>query len=612
MSAIRQPVRVAAALCLLSATPTAAQAPSPPEAAQQEKRPSGMATGGVYRPVFDAAGRPITAGGFVDGAPVVFADVTATSGLARHFTRAGTPEKKFLLDAITGGVALFDFDNDGHLDVYLVNGATYESLAGKEPPPRASLFRNKGDGTFTDVTAKGGVANERFGFGVAVADFNGDGWSDLYVTNFGANRLYRNNGDGTFTDVAEKAGVTVGVWSSAAAFADYDRDGHVDLFVAGYVKDPPRPGTPGEKLVCPVSFCGPMGLPGERDFLFHNNGDGTFTEVSQRAGVSDSAGLYGLAAAWLDVNNDGWVDLLVANDSVPNYLYRNRGDGTFEDASLLSGFALNEDGRAQASMGIAAGDYNHDGWVDLYLAHFSDDYNTLYRNEGDGFFADVSRQSGAAVSTIPFLGWATAFLDYDNDGHPDLFVANGHVYSGVDKLGWGTTWKQRPLLFRNRGDGTFEPVPPATGSGLAATISARGAAFGDIDGDGKLDVVLNNLDAAPTVLRNVTAVVNNWLAVELLGGPRSGRHAVGAFILLQAGGQLQRGDVIGGGSFASHSDIRVHFGLGTVTKVESLEVRWPSGHRERFTVPSINRVLRLEEGRGTPAPAPAATGGQER
>lgn len=594
---------VTVALAVLTATPAAAQAPPSPAAAQEEKRPAGMATAGPHRPVFDAAGRPITAGGFVDGAPVIFADVTAAAGLARHLTRGGTLEKKFLLDAITGGVALFDFDNDGHLDIYLVNGATYESLAGKEPPPRAALYRNKGDGTFTDVTARAGVANERFGFGVAVADFNGDGWLDIYVTNFGANRLYRNNGDGTFTDVAEKAGVTVGVWSTAAAFADYDRDGHADLFVAGYVKDPPRPGTPGEKLVCPVSFCGPMGLQGERDFLFHNNGDGTFTEVSQRAGVSDAAGFYGLAAAWLDLNNDGWVDLLVANDSVPNYLYLNRGNGTFEDASLLSGFALNEDGRAQASMGIAAGDYNHDGWVDLYLTHFSDDYNTLYRNEGDGFFADVSRQTGLAVVTLPFLSWGTAFIDYDNDGHADLFVANGHVYSGVDKLGWGTTWQQRPLLFRNNGDGAFELVPAATGSGLAKLASARGAAFGDIDGDGKMDVVMNNLDGAPTVLRNVTATSNHWLSVDLLGGPRSGRQAIGAFTLLHAGGTLQRGDVVGGGSFSSHSDFRVHFGLGASAKVDWLEVRWPSGTRERFAVPGINRVVRLEEGRGTPAPA---------
>jgi len=596
---------------LVVSLPAAAQNPPPADPGAPEKRPTGMATGGVYRPVYDAAGRPITAGGFVDGAPVIFADITAAAGLAKHLTRAGTLEKKFLLDAVTGGVALFDYDGDGRLDIFLVNGVTYESLAGKEPAPRAALYHNNGDGIFADVTEKAGVANERFGFGVAAADYDGDGRLDLYVTNFGANRLYHNNGDGTFTDVAEKAGVTVGVWSTAAAFADYDRDGRADLFVTGYVKDPPRPGTPGEKLVCPVSFCGPMGLAGERDFLFHNNGDGTFTEVSAKAGVSDPAGRYGLAAAWLDVNNDGWVDLLVANDSTPNYLYLNRGDGTFEDASLLSGFALNEDGREQASMGIAAGDYNHDGWVDLYLTHFSDDYNTLYRNEGDGFFADVSRQAGVAVTTIPFLAWGTGFLDYDNDGHVDLFVANGHAYSGVDKLGWGTTWKQRPLLFRNQGQGTFEAVPPATGSGLAEVLSARGAAFGDIDGDGKIDVVMNNLDAPPTVLRNVTSNSNHWLTIALDGGPKSGRQAIGAFVLLRAGGLLQRGDVVGGGSFASQSDFRLHFGLGRATKVDSLEIRWPSGYRERFAVSAVDRILRLQEGLGTPAtPAPENGAGQ--
>jgi len=606
-------VLAVAAGLLAAALPADAQmAPAP---AQEEKRPVGSSTAGVYRPVLDAKGRPITAGGFVDGAPAYFADISAAAGVAGHKTRAGTLEKKFLLDAVTGGVALFDYNNDGRLDIYLVNGVTYESLAGKEPLPRAALFRNNGDGTFTDVAAKAGVTNERFGFGVAVADVDSDGWLDLYVCNFGANRLYRNNGDGTFTDIAVKAGVAVGsaqapLWSAAAAFGDYDRDGRVDLFVAGYVKDPPRPGSAGEKLVCPVSFCGPMGLQGERDFLYRNNGDGTFTEVSARAGVSDPKGYYGLTAAWLDVNDDGWVDLVVVNDSVPNYLYLNRGDGTFEDASLLSGFALNEDGRAQAGMGLATGDYNHDGLVDFYLTHFSDDYNTLYRNEGGATFADISRQAGLAASSIPFLGWGTAFLDYDNDGHLDLFVANGHVYSGVDKLGWGTTWAQRPLLYRNVAGKSFEMVPAATGSALASVYAARGAAFGDIDGDGKIDVVLNNLDAAPAILRNVTASTGSWLALELAGGPQSGRHAIGAVVLLRAGGVLQRGDVVGGGSYGSHSGFRLHFGLGRAARVDSLEVRWPSGRREQFEIPSLNRVHKLQEGGGTPVAEPTQQEGR--
>jgi hypothetical protein len=285
---------------------------------------------------------------------------------------------------------------------------------------------------------------------------------------------------------------------------------------------------------------------------------------------------------------------------VPNYLYLNRGDGTFEDASLLSGFALNEDGRAQASMGIATGDYNHDGLVDLYLTHFSDDYNTLYRNEGGGTFADISRQAGLAASSIPFLGWGTAFLDFDNDGHTDLFVANGHVYSGVDKLGWGTTWAQRPLLYRNVEGRSFELAPAATGSALASLYTARGAAFGDIDGDGKVDVVLNNMDAPPAILRNVTATTHNWLALDLVGGTQSGRHAIGAVVLLRAASVLQRGDVVGGGSYGSHSGFRLHFGLGRAAKVDSLEVRWPSGRRESFAIPSVNGVHQLQEGSGTP------------
>src|SRR5208282_828963 len=323
---------------------------------------------------------------------------------------------------------------------------------------------------------------------VAVADYDNDGWPDLYVTNYGKNRLYHNNHDGTFTDVAEQAGVALGTWSTGATFGDYDGDGRLDLFVAGYLQldlaDLTESGGKAGSLVCQFRgvhvMCGPRGLPGEHDHLFHNNGNGTFTDVSVKAGVSNPSGYYGLASVFLDVDDDGWVDLVVANDSVPNYLYRNRHNGTFEDVSYASGFALSEDGHEQASMGIAVGDYNRDGKVDLFTTTFSDDYKTLFRNDGGGSFTDVTYRAGLGVATIPFLSWGTGFLDFDNDGLLDIFIVNGHVYPEIDKQDWGTTWAERPQLFRNLDGSRFQEVPPATGSGLAAVITGRGAAFGDL------------------------------------------------------------------------------------------------------------------------------------
>lgn len=590
----------------LAAHPVPAQQ-HPPEGQRQTPPAAGVSTGGVYAPVKDAQSRPITAGGFVDGAPIVFTDATASSGLAAFQHVSGSAEKNQILELPGSGVALLDYDNDGWLDVYLLNGSTYEAVRGKAPAPRAALFRNNQDGTFTDVTAKAGVANERWGFGVAVGDFNNDGWPDLYVANWGMNRLYRNRGDGTFTDIAEAAGVTASGWSAAPTFGDYDGDGRLDLFVAGYVAFDPEnpPGSPGS----PVSGnfceyrgmrtpCGPRGLKGEGDHLFHNNGDGTFTEVSEKAGVSDPGKYYGFAAAFVDVDDDGRLDLVVANDSTPNYLYRNRGDGTFEDLSYASGFALNDSGREQASMGIAVGDYNRDGRVDLYVTNFSDDYNTLYQGEGEGNFSDVTSQAGLVEPAIPFLGWGTGFLDYDLDGLLDVFVANGHAYKKVDELDWGTTWAQRPLLFRNLNGKRFEAVAPATGSGLAAVITGRGAAFGDLFNRGLVDVVVNNVEGPPTLLRNAAKNGNHWLTLRLVGGPKSPRDAIGATVYLTAGGVRQRGDVVSGGSYSSSSDPRLHFGLGSAAKVENLEVRWPSGLKETVPVAAVDRILTLVEGKG--------------
>ena len=345
-------------------------------------------------------------------------------------------------------------------------------------------------------------------------------------------------------------------------------------------------------------MCGPRGLPGERDHLFHNNGDGTFTDVSQKAGVSDPQGYYGLASLFVDIDDDGWLDLVVANDSVPRYLYRNRHDGTFEDMSYVSGFALTDTGIAQASMGIAAGDYNRDGRVDFYVTVFSDDYNTLYRNDGNTSLAEVTFQAGLAMPTIPFLGWGAGFMDFDNDGLLDLFVANGHVYPWVDGRDWGTTWAQRPLLFRNIDGKKFVEVAAATGSGLADVIPARGAAFGDLFNDGHVDVVLNNMDSMPALLRNVVSNGNHWVAFRMVGGGKGPSDATGAKIFLTANGVKQRADVLSGGSYGSSSDPRVHFGLGSVTKVEKLEIAWPSGKKEEIAVPHVDRFFTIVEGKG--------------
>lgn len=579
--------------------------------AQGSSQSGGASTGGIFAPVLDEKHRPITAGGFVDGAPIIFEDVTKKAGLDKFNHVSGSPEKNLILEAPGSGVAIIDYDNDGWPDIYLVNGSTFDAMRGKEKPPRAALYHNNHDGTFTDVTEKAGVSNDRWGFGVAVGDYDNDGWPDLYVTNYGKNRLYHNNHDGTFTDVAEKAGVAVSgdqpVWSSGATFGDYDGDGKLDLYVTGYVKfdmnNPPIAGTAATQYsFCqyrgkPV-MCGPRGLPGEHNHLFHNNGDGTFTDVSKKAGVSNEKGYYGFGVVFADLNDDGKLDLAVANDSVPNYLFLNKGDGTFEDASYPSGFALKDDGREQAAMGLGVGDYDNSGHLSLYVTTFSDDYYTLYKNEGDGNFTDVSFLAGVAAVTIPFLGWGTGFLDYDNDGWKDIFDANGHVYPGVDQNDWGMTYAQRPLLFHNQDGKHFQVVPAATNSGLADVVCARGAAFGDLFNDGKIDVVLNNIDGPPVLLRNVVNNGNNWVDLKLVGSPKGPRDAIGAKAFLTANGMIQRNDVISGGSYISSNDFRLHFGIGKAKQVDKLEIRWPDGTKENVTLPGVNRIFTIVEGKG--------------
>ncbi len=567
----------------------------------------GISSAGTFAPVYDSHKRPITAGGFVDKGTVVFEDVTKASGLATWRHVMGTTQKKYILETDGSGVGLIDYDNDGWLDIYLVNGSTYDALAGKSKPPHAALFHNNHDGTFTDVTAKAGVANDRWGFGVAIADYDNDGWPDIFVCNFGKNRLYRNNHDGTFTDVAEKAGVTLGNWSDGATWGDYDGDGRLDLFVSGYVhydlNHQPEPDNKGVPFAfCQLHgfpvMCGPRGLPGEPDHLFHNNGDGTFTDVSVKAGVSDPGAYYGFTAIFVDVNNDGKVDLLVANDSNPNYLYINKGNGTFEDQSYISGFALNNEGREIASMGLAVGDYMNNGLVDLLVTDFSDDYKTLYHNDGEGSFTEVASEAGIAQIPVPFVGWGDGFLDFDNDGFKDLMMINGHVYPQVENHDWGTTFAQRPLLFRNTHDGKFAYVPPVRGSGLATLTSGRGAAFGDLFNDGKIDVVINPIDGPPVLLRNVDPDHHHWVELKLVGGAKSPRDAVGATVYLTANGMRQREDVMSGGSYISSNDQRPHFGLGDATDAGMAEIHWPSGAKETVKLPALDRIFTITESKG--------------
>jgi hypothetical protein len=585
-------------------------AQSPSALSQGARVQEGMAAGTARSAVVDSRGRPITAGGFVKNGPIIFQNVARQAGLAGWQHVAGTPRKEFLLESVGSGVGLLDYDNDGWLDIYLVNGSTYEAEKGNTPAPHAALFHNNHDGTFTDVAAKAGVANDRWGFGVAVGDYDNDGWPDIYVTNFGKNRLYHNNHDGTFTDVADEGGVALGNWSIGATFGDYDGDGRLDLFVAGYVhtdlEHMPVPGSPGTTSpTCQFRgvnvFCGPRGLKGEPDHLFHNNGDGTFTDVSASAGVADSSAYYGMTAVFAYYNNDGKLDLAGANDSTPNYLYLNKGDGTFDDVSDISGYAFNEEGRETSSMGIAVGDYLNNGRLDLYNTVFSDDYNVLYRNDGGANFTDASHLARIADITIPFLGWGTGFLDYDNDGWKDLFVANGHIYLTVDRQrGWGTTFAQRPLLFHNLHNGKFAPVLAVEGTGLAMVAASRGAAFGDLFNDGKVDVVINVLDGSPLLLRNVSVNDHHWVSFHLSGGPRSPRDAVGAAVYLTAGSIRQRSDVLSGGSFASSNDPRVHFGLGGNTSIEGVEVHWPEGNVQQLSLAGrVDRCYAITEGKSS-------------
>lgn len=530
---------------------------------------------------------------------VRFTDVTRTSGVT--FVHVSDPEKKYIVESMSGGVALLDYNNDGWLDIYFVNSLTVERAIKGETAPSA-LYRNNGDGTFTDVTNHAGVGHPGWGMGACAGDYDNDGWVDLYVTVFGRNVLYRNNGNGTFSNVTDKAGVGDGRWSTGCAFGDYDNDGWLDLFVANYVdfslKNLPEFGRGrfceyrGVKVQC-----GPRGLPGAGDVLYHNNRDGTFTDVSTSAGVSDLRGYYGLGVAWFDFNDDGWLDLFVANDATPNYLYRNNGNGTFTEVAYPAGVAVNEDGHEQACMGVTVADYNHDGIFDIFVTNFSEEYNTLYRGDGKGRFTDVSHSSRTAITSVPYVGWGTKFFDYDNDGWVDLLVVNGHVYPQVEGAGVGTEYRQRKLLYRNNRDGTFTEVAEEIGSALLQKRVSRGAAFGDLDNDGDVDVVVNDLDGPPMILRNDGRNRNRAILIRTVG-VTSNRDGIGARATVRVGNLVQKDEVRSGGSYLSHNDLRLHFGVGHAETIDQLEIRWPSGRVDRLTKVPANHLIEITEDRG--------------
>lgn len=528
--------------------------------------------------------------------PVVsFRDIAARSGITPVIVSGGL-KKNYVLEVNGSGACWLDYDGDGRLDLYLVNGTTLAALQGKSSPQTTNhLYRNNGNGTFTDVTAKAAVPGRGWGFGCVAADYDNDGRIDIFITNFGSNILYRNRGDGTFEDATTKAGVGGGeIWHAGAAFGDYDLDGNLDLFVPGYLDfDAKNP----ELKTCDyrgikVRACGPLGYKGAPDILYHNNGDGTFTDVTEKAGVQDRKLYFGFQAVFEDFDNDGRPDIFVGNDSNPNYLYRNKGDGTFEEVGVPSGAAFNADGKEMSSMGVAVGDYDHDGWMDLFITTFANDNYVLLHNDGRGFFTDVSFPSGIGEPTVPYLGWATFFLDYDNDGHLDLFCVNGHVYPDVDgKI--KETFRQPLQLFRNLGNGKFREVSTEAGLLALPPQSARGGSFADFDNDGDLDVVVLVMDGKPMLLENVNGNRGNWLRVELTG-TKCNRMGVGARVKVTAGGLVQYATVRAGGSYLSSNDPRLHFGVGSATQAE-IEVAWPGGGIEKVAGVKPNQAVHIRQ-----------------
>ena len=537
----------------------------------------------------------------------VFVDIAGQAGI-KFKNISGSSEKNYIFEAKGGGVGLLDYDKDGLLDIYFTNGNTLEDMARGTPHPNA-LYHANGDGTYTDVTSKAGVGGYGWAMGCAVGDYDNDGWPDIYVLCLSGNILYRNNHDGTFTDATEKAGLRDGKWSTSAAFLDYDRDGYLDLYVSHYSKfSPDTMQRKGESRYCnyrgvPV-MCGPRGLEGEADALYHNNGDGTFTDVSQASGILGKYKYYGLGIAVADYDNDGWPDLYVANDSCPSFLFHNKHNGTFEELALSAGVAVSDDGGEQAGMGVDFGDYDNDGWLDITKTNFSFDYNNLYHNDHNGMFTERSRAAGIAPATMSFVKWGTRFVDYDNDGWKDIFVVDGHVYPHlIIKQVGGERYFQPRLLFRNLGNGTFANVSGSSGPGVLQERASRGAAFGDLDNDGDIDVVIANLDDVPSVLRNDGGNMKNWLVIELRG-TRTNKFGLGSRVRITAGGLEQIADATTASSVFSANDPRMHFGLGSSTQAD-VEVHWLGGKVQTVAAVPANRIVAIDEDLGLVAPTGA-------
>jgi enediyne biosynthesis protein E4 len=531
-----------------------------------------------------------------------FTDVAEKAGLTAQNIFGGVDTKKYIIETTGTGVAIFDYDNDGWPDIFLVNGTRLEGFP-KGQPPSNRLYHNNHDGTFTDVTAKAGLTATGWGQGVCVGDYDNDGWEDLYITYYGKNRLYHNQG-GVFTEVSEKAGVAGSgkAWGTGCAFVDYDRDGHLDLMVANYVDfDLATAPAPGERPTCiwkgvPV-MCGPRGLAGAKNILYHNRGDGTFEDVTTKAHIDRTDGHYAFSVSTFDFDEDGWPDIFVACDSTPSILYHNNHDGTFTDVAVTAGAAFNEDGREQAGMGSTLGDFNGDGHLDIFKTNFSDDTSTLYKNNADGTFNDATTAAGLGLYT-QYLGWGTMFLDFDNDGWPDLLLVNGHVYPEVDSQHLGSSYKEPRLLFHNNGNGTFSDISSAAGTAITAASSSRGLAVGDLWNDGKISAVVSNMNAAPSLLVNQIRSANHWIGIRTIG-TKSNRDGIGARIRVKTATRILVDEIRSGSSYISNSDMRVHFGLGAAAKVEWVEIRWPSGLIERFADLKVDEIHNVKEGMGS-------------
>jgi enediyne biosynthesis protein E4 len=536
--------------------------------------------------------------------PVTYVDIAKEAGLNVTNVWGGVEHKKYIVEAKGSGLAFFDYDHDGWLDIYLTNGDRLDTKWPEGKAPTSHLFKNNRNGTFTDVTEGSGLGVTGWQTGVCVGDYDNDGWDDLYCCFWGHNILFHNNGDGTFTDVTRKAGLYEESvrWGAGCCWLDYDRDGFLDLFVANYIQfDINKIPAPGESGYCqwkgiPV-MCGPRGLPGGSNILYHNNGDGTFTDVSEKAGILKPGPRYSITAVSYDFDNDGWPDIYVAVDSEPSMFFHNNHDGTFTDIAVMAGCAYNEDGQEQAGMGVGVSDYNCDGWLDIFKTNFADDTCDLYRNNGDGTFTDATFTSGIGANT-QYVGWGCGFVDYDNDGWPDIIQINGHVYPEIDEHQIGQTFKVPRIVYQNLGNGRFKDVSAQMGPGISERFSSRGAAFGDFDNDGDVDALVLNMNDLPSLLRNDGGNKNNWIKIKLIG-TNCNRTAIGARVRVVTGDHAQMDEVASGGSVMSQNDLRLHFGVGKAKTIDLIEVKWPTTQKvEKFTNLESNQILTIREGKG--------------